>query len=237
MRVAILQFPGSNCDDDTMHVVTRVLGEDGRLVWHREAQLPTGTDAVIVPGGFSYGDYLRSGAIAAHAAIMDAVRVFAGAGGPVLGICNGFQILCEAGLLPGALTRNASLRFECRQVHVRVEGRPTPFTAAIPAGRVLRMPIAHGDGRYINDDATGLGARGQVVFRYCDPAGGVRDEANPNGSQLGIAGVSNEAGNVVALMPHPERASEALLGEDGGRQIFESLRLSLTPGRGKGRAA
>ena len=231
MRVAILQFPGSNCDDDAMHVITRVLGEEALFVWHKESRLPDLTDAVIVPGGFSYGDYLRSGAIAAQAAIMDAVRAFAENGGPVLGICNGFQILCEAGLLPGALARNLSLRFECRHVYVRVEGKPTPFTSAIPAGRVLRLPIAHGDGRYVNADPAGLGERGQVIFRYCDSAGGVKDEANPNGSQLGIAGVSNEAGNVVALMPHPERASEGLLGEESGRQMFESLRLSLSPGK------
>lgn len=236
MRVAILQFPGSNCDDDAMHVVARVLREEAKFVWHKEAALPPKTDAVVVPGGFSYGDYLRSGAIAAHAAIMDAVRAFAAAGGPVLGICNGFQILCEAGLLPGALTRNASLRFECRQVHVRVEGKPTPFTSAIPAGRVLRMPIAHADGRYVCDDGAALGTRGQVIFRYCDAAGGVTDDANPNGSLLGIAGVANERGNVVALMPHPERAAEAILGEEGGRQIFESLRLSLTGGK-TGRAS
>jgi phosphoribosylformylglycinamidine synthase I len=239
MHVAILQFPGSNCDDDSMHVVTRVLGEQASFVWHKESRLPAGTDAVIVPGGFSYGDYLRSGAIAAQANIMDSVRAFAAGGGPVLGICNGFQILCESGLLPGALTRNASLRFECRYVHVRVEGKPTPFTASIPAGPVMRLPIAHADGRYVSDDPAALGERGQVVFRYCDAGGGVRDEANPNGSQLGIAGVCNAAGNVVALMPHPERASETVLGEESARQMFESLRLSLAksaPGSRKGRA-
>ncbi len=235
MRIAILQFPGSNCDDDAMHVLTRVLTESASFVWHKQSRLPDATDAVIVPGGFSYGDYLRSGAMAAHSPIMDAVRSFAADGGPVLGICNGFQILCEAGLLPGALARNASLHFECRQVNVRVEGKPTPFTSAIPAGRVLRMPIAHGDGRYVHDDADGLGKQGQVVFRYCDAAGGIKDDANPNGSQLNIAGVSNPAGNVVALMPHPERASEALLGEEGGRQIFESLRMSLGQGAGSAR--
>ncbi len=227
MHIAIVQFPGSNCDDDALHVVSRVLGEAASFVWHKQATLPPATDAVIVPGGFSYGDYLRSGAIAAQSAVMDAVRTFAAKGGPVLGICNGFQILCESGLLPGALARNVGLRFECRQVYVRVEGKPTPFTAAIPAGRVLRLPIAHGDGRNVCDDADGLGKSGQVIFRYCDASGGVRDADNPNGSQLNIAGVSNQAGNVVALMPHPERASEALLGEESGRQIFESLRMSL----------
>jgi phosphoribosylformylglycinamidine synthase len=215
-----------------MHAISRVLGEEGVFVWHKDTRLPPHTDAVIVPGGFSYGDYLRSGAIAAHSAIMDAVRAFAAEGGPVLGICNGFQILCEAGLLPGALARNDSLRFECRQVYVRVEGKPTPFTSAIPAGRVLRMPIAHGEGRYVCEDAAALARRGQVVFRYCDAAGGVSDASNPNGSQLGIAGVCSEVGNVVALMPHPERAAESVLGGESGRQVFESLRLSR-----KGRAA
>lgn len=227
MKVGILQFPGSNCDDDTMHAVTRVLREEAAFVWHKETKLPAGTDAVVVPGGFSYGDYLRSGAIAAHSPIMDAVRTFAADGRPVLGICNGFQILCEAGLLPGALTRNVGLRFECRFVHVRVEGKPTPFTVDIPSGRVLRLPIAHGDGRYIHEDPEGLGKKGMVVFRYCDPEGAIGEWANPNGSLLNIAGVTNEAGNVLALMPHPERASEGILGEDCGRQIFESLRSSL----------
>ncbi len=226
MKIGVLRFPGSNCDDDAMHAVTRVLREEAFFVWHKEARLPP-CDAVIVPGGFSYGDYLRSGAIAAHSPVMDAVRTYASAGGPVLGICNGFQILCEAGLLPGALVRNASLRFECRDVFVRVEGKPTPFTSAIPAGRVLRIPIAHADGRFVCDDAPALGASGQIVFRYCDAAGGVVDGANPNGSQLGIAGVCNAAGNVVALMPHPERACEPALGGEDGRQLFESLRLSL----------
>lgn len=227
MRVGVLRFPGSNCDDDTLHVFTRVLKEEASFVWHKETRLPEGTDAVVVPGGFSYGDYLRSGAIAAQSPIMDAVRAFAAEGRPVLGICNGFQILCESGLLPGALTRNASLRFECRQVYVRVEGKPTPFTSAIPAGRVLRLPIAHGDGRFVSHDSEALGAAGQVVFRYSDAAGGVSEGMNPNGSQLGIAGVCNEAGNVLALMPHPERAAEPILGEDCGRQMFESLRMHL----------
>ncbi len=227
MRVGILRFPGSNCDDDTLHVLTRVLKEEAAFVWHKESALPKGTDAVVVPGGFSYGDYLRSGAIAAHSPIMDAVRTFAAQGKPVLGICNGFQILCESGLLPGALARNVSLKFECRHVNVRVEGKPTPFTAAIPTGQVLRLPIAHGDGRYVCEDAEALGRRGQVVFRYCDAGGGITDGVNPNGSQMNIAGVCNEAGNVMALMPHPERASEAVLGEDGGLQVFESLRMHV----------
>jgi phosphoribosylformylglycinamidine synthase I len=166
MRIGVLRFPGSNCDDDSLHVVNKVLKEDGRFVWHKETALPSGTDAVVVPGGFSYGDYLR--AIAAHSPIMDAVRAFAAAGGPVLGICNGFQILCEAGLLPGALTRNASLRFECHFVHVRLEGKPTPFTSAIPAGRVLRLPIAHAEGRFVHDEAEALGkADRKLSLRLC----------------------------------------------------------------------
>jgi phosphoribosylformylglycinamidine synthase subunit PurQ / glutaminase len=235
MRVGVLRFPGSNCDDDSLHVINRVLGEQAAFVWHKETRLPSGTDAVIVPGGFSYGDYLRAGAIAAQSPIMDAVRAFAGSGGPVLGICNGFQILCEAGLLPGALTRNVSLRFECRQVNVRLEdkAKATPFTSGLGAGKVLRLPIAHAEGRYISDDSDGLATRGQVIFRYCDPAGAVTDAANPNGSQRGIAGVCNDKGNVLALMPHPERAAEAILGEEGGRQMFESLRTHVAGRAGR----
>jgi phosphoribosylformylglycinamidine synthase I len=178
---------------------------------------------VVVPGGFSYGDYLRAGAIAAHSPIMSAVIEFARAGGPVLGICNGFQILCEAGLLDGALTRNRSLRFECRDVHCLVEGRPTPFTHAIPAGRHIRMSIAHAEGRYQHPDVERLEKEGRVVFRYCEPDGAVTEAANPNGSQNNIAGVCNQAGTVVGLMPHPERAVEDILGGGGeeGRMLFE----------------
>ncbi|RMH41863.1 MAG: phosphoribosylformylglycinamidine synthase subunit PurQ [Deltaproteobacteria bacterium] len=225
MNFAVLRFPGSNCDDDALHVVDRVLaplGASGRIVWHKDTSL-AGVDAVIVPGGFSYGDYLRAGAIAAHSPIMGAVRRFAEAGGPVLGICNGFQILCEAGLLDGALTRNESLQFVCADVYCVVEGRPTPFTHAIPAGRHLRMSIAHADGRYVHPDVDALEAEGRVVFRYCSKDGEVVPEANPNGSMHNIAGVCNAAGNVVGLMPHPERACEHLLGEGGedGRCLFE----------------
>jgi phosphoribosylformylglycinamidine synthase len=234
MRVAILRFPGSNCDDDALHVLRDVMGAGASYVWHKERQLPADVDAVVVPGGFSYGDYLRSGAIAAHSAIMGAVRAHAAAGGAVLGICNGFQVLVESGLLPGALSRNGGLKFECRDVYVRIEGRPTPFTAAIPAGRILKMPIAHHEGRYVHAEAASLERTGQVIFRYTDAAGGVTDAANPNGSQLGIAGVANEAGNVVGLMPHPERACEAILGCEDGRQIFESLKLWLAQRRTSG---
>ena len=226
MNFAVIRFPGSNCDDDALDVTSRVLaplGATGTIVWHAATEL-TGVDAVILPGGFSYGDYLRAGAMAAHAPIMGAVRAFAAQGGPVLAICNGFQIACEAGLLEGALLRNAHLRFECRDVHLRVEGKPTPWTARIPAGTILRMPIAHAEGRYAHPDLARLEAEGRVVFRYATAEGDVAAAANPNGSEASIAGVTNAAGNVVGLMPHPERACEVLLGSGGedGRRLFES---------------
>ncbi len=227
MEVAVVRFPGSNCDFDALHVLSRVVaGSSARFAWHKDAELGS-CDAVIVPGGFSYGDYLRCGAMAAHSPIMPAVKRFAERGGPVLGICNGFQILCEAGLLDGALGRNASLHFECRDVHLLVEGAPTPFTAAIPAGRILRVPIAHAEGCFVHDDVASLEREGRVVFRYVDSAGGVTPQANPNGSVNNIAGISNKAGNVVGLMPHPERASEAILGNTDGRALFDSLRAHL----------
>jgi phosphoribosylformylglycinamidine synthase len=231
MNIAVIRFPGSNCDDDVLHVLSHVVpGSSARMVWHKDEGLGA-PSAVVVPGGFSYGDYLRAGAMAAHSPIMGAVKRFAAAGGPVLGICNGFQILCESGLLDGALLRNASLRFECRDVHLVVEGQPTPFTAAIPAGRVLRVPIAHAEGRYVHQDVERLEREGRVVFRYVDTAGGETAGANPNGSLRNIAGIANAAGNVVGLMPHPERASEAILGGRGGqsdgRAIFESLAAHL----------
>ena len=222
MRVVVLSFPGSNCDDDAVHVVQRVLGAEATKLFHKSAELPT-CDAVILPGGFSYGDYLRSGAMAAHSPIMSAVRAFADKGGPVLAICNGFQIACEAGLLPGALTRNVSLRFSCKDVHLAVEGRPTPVTTGIPAGRILKMPIAHAEGRYVHPDPAALEKSGQIIFRYVDAQGGRQESANPNGSLSSIAGVCNANGNVVGLMPHPERAAEASLGSTDGRQLFEAL--------------
>jgi phosphoribosylformylglycinamidine synthase subunit PurQ / glutaminase len=221
----VIRFPGSNCDDDAMRVADQVLrsaGARGRMLWHKDRKL-SGIDVVLVPGGFTYGDYLRAGAMAAHSPIMAAVKKFAGAGGPVLGICNGFQILCEAGLLEGALSRNASLRFVCRDVHLVVEGRPTPFTHAIPAGRVIKMSIAHAEGRYVHPDIDRLEGEGRVVFRYAEPDGAVAEAANPNGSAHNIAGVCNADGNVVGLMPHPERACEDLLAHGGedGLMLFE----------------
>ena len=222
MNLAVVRFPGSNCDDDALHVAGRVMGQAARFVWHKETTLGE-CDAVILPGGFSYGDYLRAGAMAANSPVMGAVKTFAERGGPVLAICNGYQIACEAGLLDGALTRNASLHFECRDVHLLVEGKPTPWTRAIPAGRVLRIPIAHAEGRFVHPDVAQLEKEGRIVFRYVDPTGGETEAANPNGSMANIAGTCNARGNVVGLMPHPERASEALLGCDDGKLLFASL--------------
>lgn len=227
MQFAILQFPASNCDQDCVHAV-RVLGHSASLVWHKDTRLG-GADAVIVPGGFSYGDYLRCGAIARFSPVMQAVKAFAESGGLVLGICNGFQILCEAGLLPGALIRNRDLQFHCEQVFLRTANPATPFTSRIPSGRLLRIPIAHGEGCYFADDATlaGLRAKGQVLWQYVDAAGEATDAANPNGSLLNIAGIANESFNVAGLMPHPDRASESVLGSTDGRWIFESMVAAL----------
>ncbi|HET6610476.1 MAG TPA: phosphoribosylformylglycinamidine synthase subunit PurQ [Kofleriaceae bacterium] len=237
LTFGVVRFPGSNCDDDALYAVAKVLapaGMTGKMIWHKERTLG-GVDALILPGGFSYGDYLRAGAMAAHSPIMAAVKDFARGGGPVLGICNGFQILCEAGLLEGALVRNASLRFECADIWVRVEGRPTPFSHAIPAGRILSMAVAHGAGRYVHDDVDRLEGEGRVVFRYVTADGDVTEVANPNGSQSNIAGVTNAAGNVVGLMPHPERACEAVLGggSEDGRLLFLSAlaQVNGTPAR------
>ena len=223
MTWGVITFPGSNCDQDCVHVLRAVLGQHVEDVWHEVRSLD-GLDAVILPGGFAYGDYLRAGAVAATAPVMEAVRAFAEAGRPVLGICNGFQILTETRLLPGTLLRNTTQRFRCRSVWVRVESTSTPFTADIPEGTILEMPIAHGEGGFYAPphDLAAIERGGQVVFRYCDPRGRVSPEANPNGSAASIAGVANARGNVVALMPHPERASEALLGSADGRRLFES---------------
>jgi phosphoribosylformylglycinamidine synthase len=224
MNFAVLQFPGSNCDQDVVHVLRNVLGHRTRLLWHKERSLGD-AEAVIVPGGFSYGDYLRTGAIARFSPVMAAVQAFASAGGLVLGICNGFQILCEAGLLPGALIRNRSLQFRCEYVFLKTESADSPFTNRVPPGRLLRIPIAHGEGCYFADAQTieRLEQNGQVLWRYVDEQGRASESANPNGSVGNIAGICNEARNVAGLMPHPERASETILGGTDGRLIFESM--------------
>jgi phosphoribosylformylglycinamidine synthase subunit PurQ / glutaminase len=223
-RWGVIVFPGTNCDVDTHHVLTRVMGQEAAYVWHEETDLRP-YDAIVLPGGFAHGDYLRAGAIARFSPVMAAVREFAAAGKPVLGICNGFQVLVEAGLLPGAMMRNAGLRFICRFVNLRVENDATPFTRACRTGQVLRLPIAHNEGSYFcePDELRELERHGQILFRYCEPDGAVTPAANPNGSVANIAGICSAAGNVMGLMPHPERASEVLLGSDDGRCIFESL--------------
>lgn len=228
MNFAVLQFPGSNCDQDVVHVLRNVFGHSARLVWHKESSLGD-AEAVIVPGGFSYGDYLRTGAIARFSPVMEAVQRFALQGGRVLGICNGFQILCEAGLLPGALIRNRSLQFRCEQVFLKTITRESPFTCRIPADKLLRIPIAHGEGCYFADEPTlaRLKANDQILWRYVNADGQASEISNPNGSLDNIAGICNEARNVAGLMPHPERASESILGCADGRLVFESLLHSL----------
>jgi len=228
MKVGVVVFPGSNCDHDAYHAVKHVCGQEARFVWHKDADL-SGLDALILPGGFSYGDYLRTGAIARFSAVMGAVKAFAAQGGPVLGICNGFQILQEAGMLPGAMLRNRTVKFLSQPVHIRVERDDTIATAGVPVGTVLTMPIAHGEGNFFLPDPEldRLEANGQVVFRYVDPSGRLDDAANANGSARAIAGVCNPGRNVVGLMPHPERAAEGELGSADGRRIFEALTLSL----------
>ncbi|MCK6560769.1 phosphoribosylformylglycinamidine synthase subunit PurQ [candidate division KSB1 bacterium] len=223
MRFGVVVFPGSNCDHDCYHVLKHVLRQETRFIWHKERDL-TGLEAVILPGGFSYGDYLRTGAIARFSPVMEEVIAFARAGGIVVGICNGFQILCEAGLLPGALLRNAHLRFVSRNVYVRSENAASRFTRP-PVPAVLRMPVAHGDGNYFADAETlaRLEQRRQILFRYCTAAGQVTPAANPNGSAAGIAGLMNAAGNVMGMMPHPERAAEAVFGSTAGAAIFAAL--------------
>lgn len=224
MRFAVVVFPGSNCDADCFHVLKNVFAQDVRYIWHRDHDLGD-VDFVILPGGFSYGDYLRTGAIARFSPVMSSVVRFAEQGGLVLGICNGFQILLEAGLLPGAMLRNASLRFVCKVMHLRCDNVRTPFTTACAPGAVLRMPVAHGEGNYYADAGTlaRLKHNGQIVFRYCDSAGLADDRSNPNGSMENIAGIINERGNVLGMMPHPERASEEALGSTDGKKIFESM--------------
>jgi len=232
MRVAVPVFPGSNCDHDALHACGTVFGWDTIPVWHQEPRLPEGTDLVFIPGGFSYGDYLRCGAIAALAPIMTDVKRHADQGGLVLGVCNGFQILCEAQLLPGALLRNATLRFIHQDVHLRVERTDLPFTASMKAGEVFRVPIAHAEGNFTLEpaDLADLEARGGVAFRYCSPAGEIGEAHVPNGAMNGIAGIVNVRGNVLGMMPHPERAVDPRLGPTGGLGIFRSLESVLAKG-------
>lgn len=224
MRFAVISFPGSNGDHDALMAVEMGLGQPVEAVWYRETDLSR-FDVLLIPGGFSYGDYLRAGAIARFAPVMESVARFAAEGGPVLGICNGFQVLTEAGLLPGALLRNASLEFNSSWVRLRVENTDTAWTEGLPKGEILRLPIAHGEGRYFADPETlkRLEARGQVVFRYVNAHGEATPEGNPNGSVDNIAGVSNERGNVVGLMPHPERAFDQLIGGDDGLKILSTV--------------
>lgn len=238
MRFAILQFPASNCDQDCVHAL-RVLGAQAKLVWHKDTTLGE-VDAVIVPGGFSYGDALRCGAIARFSPVMQAVSRFADNGGLVLGICNGFQILCEAGLLPGALIRNRDLRFHCEQVFLKTANFETPFTSRIRRdGIPIRIPIAHGEGCYFADASTleRLQAQRQILWQYCDAQGAVTESANPNGSLLNIAGIANDRFNVAGLMPHPDRAVEAILGTEDGRSILTSMITTLTARRTQSAAA
>ncbi len=224
MKAGVVVFPGSNCDHDLYHVLKHILGQDVRFVWHKDRDVAD-LDAVFLAGGFSYGDYLRSGAIARFSPVMSEVVAMAKAGKPVMGICNGFQILCEAGLLPGALMRNRNLDFICKEVYLTVVNDRTRFTADYRAGEVLKIPIAHGEGNYVAEAETiaELNDNGQVVFRYCDADGNITDAANPNGSLENIAGICNREGNVLGMMPHPERASEALLGSEDGKRVFTSL--------------
>ena len=224
MKAGVVVFPGSNCDHDAYHVVKHVMGASCTYLWHKEEDLQ-GCDLVILPGGFSYGDYMRTGAIARFSPIMKAVKRFADGGGRVLGICNGFQILLEAGLLPGAMLKNVQLKFVCRHVHIRVETAATPYTARCAPGRVLCVPVAHHEGNYYADEATleALRRHGQIVFRYCDPDGQLSWAANPNGSLDNIAGICNRERNVLGMMPHPERAAEEILTSADGRVIFEAL--------------
>jgi len=228
MNFAVLQFPASNCDQDAIHALRDVLGHSARYVWHKETSLGD-ADAVIVPGGFSYGYYLRCGAIARFSPVMQAVKQFADHGGLVLGICNGFQVLTEAGLLPGALVRNRDLQFHCEHIFLKTVTPESPFTNKIPAGKLLKIPIAHGEGCYFADEETlgQLKANNQILWQYCSATGELTEGANPNGSLLNIAGICNERRNVAGLMPHPERACEPLLASDDGRWIFESMIAAL----------
>ena len=228
MKFGVIVFPGSNCDHDAYHVISKHVGQPVDFIWHRDTDLST-YDAVIIPGGFSYGDYLRAGALARFSPVMNSVKKFAQSGRLVLGICNGFQILCEAGLLPGALIRNRDLHFICEHIFARVETADTAFTNELARGSVLRVPIAHAEGNYVCDDLTlaELKRENRIVFRYCEQNGEITDNANPNGSRDNIAGICNRERNVLGLMPHPERACEDLLGSSDGRDIFSSLAATV----------
>jgi phosphoribosylformylglycinamidine synthase I len=225
MKSAVLVFPGINRERDMARALKLSSAHEPAMVWHADTELPAGTDLVVVPGGFSYGDYLRCGAIAARAPIMDAVRDFAGKGGLVLGVCNGFQILCESGLLPGVLMRNSKLKFICRDVHLRVERSDTPFTRGYNAGQVIRVPVAHGEGNYAADEETlkRIEGEGRVLYRYCSPEGAIGDLHNINGAAASIAGLVNERGNVLGMMPHPENHVEDVMGSTDGRGLFAGL--------------
>lgn len=232
MKFGVLVFPGSNCDHDTYHVIAELAHQPVTFLWHDSADLQE-CDAILVPGGFAYGDYLRTGAIAHFSPVMQSVKKFAAEGGPVVGICNGFQILCESGLLPGALLRNAGLKYICKQVHLRTETTNSPFTHGLKKGEVLQIPIGHMEGNYFCDAATLERLRGEdrVAFRYVTPEGAVTAEANPNGSLDNIAGILNEGRNVLGMMPHPDRSSEAMLGSADGWKIFSSLLEALAHAR------
>jgi phosphoribosylformylglycinamidine synthase subunit PurQ / glutaminase len=238
VKFAVIVFPGSNCDQDAYHAATSVLKQSAEIIWHKDSDLK-GADVVILPGGFAHGDYLRTGAMARFSPIMAAVRAFAERGGPVLGICNGFQILLESGLLPGAMLRNRGLKYRCEHVHVRVEETDTAFTSGARTGQVLRIPIGHGEGNYFAppDVLERLEANRQVILRYVTAEGRIDDDANPNGSVHAIAGLCNEGRNVVGMMPHPERACEHALGSEDGRIILESVVTSLSRGERLGVAA
>jgi phosphoribosylformylglycinamidine synthase I len=228
MKFGVLVFPGSNCDHDTYHVISDVIGQPVTFLWHESSDLEH-CDAILAPGGFAYGDYLRTGAIAHFAPIMQSVKKFAASGGLVLGICNGFQILAESGLLPGALMRNAGLKYICKHVHLRVETSDSPFTNALREGEILMVPIGHMEGNYFCDEATlkQLESQHRIAFRYASAAGEITPEANPNGSLGNIAGILNEGRNVLGMMPHPDRSSEALLGSADGMRIFQSMVAAL----------
>lgn len=227
MKFGVVVFPGSNCDDDMIHVLQNVMQQEVVKLWHKDYNLDgfTTEDCIVLPGGFSYGDYLRAGAIARFSHLMNAVIDFANAGGYVWGICNGFQVLCEAGLLPGVLLHNSNQRFICKNIHLRTENNQSPITSSLQVGQVVKIPIAHAEGRYHADEATldQLENNGQVLFRYCSPDGVIDDAHNPNGAARNIAGICNEARNVFGMMPHPERASENILGNTDGKLLFDSL--------------